>query len=151
MRVRTGRIVPAALALAVLASSVGEAAAGCTRRVTNRSVYTLLVSQDGAPALRVGPGRSVPIHMMQPGRLDLTATCGPGGGTPPVASISLDYEAVLDRCFIRIGDGLFEPQLGPGFVGVRDVAPFAVNNPNQGDVVLGPVGSSACPVLGRGG
>jgi hypothetical protein len=46
---------------------------------------------------------------------------------------------------------LFEPQLGPGFVGVRDVAPFAVNNPNQGDVVLGPVGSSACPVLSLGG
>ncbi|KAB1073764.1 hypothetical protein [Methylobacterium planeticum] len=151
MRVCPGRLIPAAVAVALLATWMGEAAAGCTRRVTNRSAYTLLVSQDGAPVLRVGPGRSAPIRMMRPGRLDLTATCGPGGGTPPVASISLDYEAVLDRCFIRIGDGLFEPQLGPGFIGVRDVSPFAVNNPNQGDVVLGPVGASSCPVLSRGG
>ncbi|WP_336488996.1 hypothetical protein [Methylobacterium nigriterrae] len=141
-------LAPVALA-AVLLGSAGTAEAGCTRHIYNRSGLLLSVSQDGGPAYTLLPGRSMPVRLAQPGSLALSASCGTAGG--PVTQIRLDYEAVIDRCYIKIGDGFFEPQLGPGFVGTRDTLPFAVNNPKQGDVVLGPAASASCPVLARRG
>ena len=46
--------------------------------------------------------------------------------------------AVIDRCYIRFGDGFFEDQLGGGFFARKDTAPLALNNPRQGDLVVGP-------------
>lgn len=121
------------------------ASADCLRRVYNRSAAVLVASQDGGPAFVVRPGRFATVRLSQPGHVDLTAYCAPLGrlgqpvaGGREAAKIHLEYEAVLDRCYMKFGDGFFQPDLGPGFVGTKDTAPFTVNNPNQGDIVLGP-------------
>ncbi|WP_375466395.1 hypothetical protein [uncultured Methylobacterium sp.] len=149
-RSRTLRLLTAS---AVLAAGWGStASADCRRRVSNRSAYVLVASQDGGPAFVIRPGRSVPVRLSRPGRFDLTAYCPPVdrfgrpvAGGREAAQIHLDYEAVLDRCYVKIGDGLFEPELGPGFFGTRDTAPFTVNNPNPGDIVLGPLKARCSP------
>ena len=140
----------AALTLAATWSATAEA--GCLRRVYNRSAYVLVASRDGGPPVTLMPGRSVPLRLERPGTLSLTAYCAvPGAGSSPVAEARFDYEAVLDRCFIRFGNTFFTPQLGRGFFGGQETAPFTVNNPRQGDLVLGPFAAPACPVLSRGG
>lgn len=134
------------VASAVLATCwTSAASADCLRRVYNRSAYVLVGTQDGGPAFVVRPGRAASVRLSRPGRFDLTAYCAPVdrlgspvAGRGEAAQIHLDYEAVLDRCFAKIGDGFFEPELGPGFFGTKDTAPFTVNNPNPGDIVLGP-------------
>ena len=95
------------------------------------------------------PGRSLPVRFARPGQIDIAAYCGvPAAGGTPVTQRTFDYEAVLDRCFVRFGGDLFVPQLGRGFIGLQETAPFTVNNPRQGDIVLGPAVGSACPVPG---
>lgn len=151
IRTRSIRLRALTAAALLAAGWTGAARADCLRTVYNRSGYVLVVNKDGGPGVTVRPGRSVPVRLSQPGRLDLVAYCPaidrfgravPGGGE--AARISLDYEAVIDRCFMKIGDGFFQRDLGQGFFGTKDTAPFTANNPRQGDVVLGPF-RAACP------
>lgn len=150
MHWRRGAALAAAAILAGAWSA--DAAAGCLRRVYNRSAYVLVASRDGGPAVTILPGRSVPLRLERPGTLNVAAYCdvsGAGGG--PLAQASFSYTAVQDRCFIDFGDPWFRPQMGKGFWGMQGTAPFTVNNPEQGDVILGPFASEACPALRRGG
>lgn len=145
-----------ALALAVLgtACTVQAASAGCVRQIINRSAYVLTASRDGGPPVTILPGQAVHVRLNRPGHLDFAAYCGvPGaGGSPtPITSASFSYEAVIDRCYIEFGGQAFVPQLGRGFIGLQGTAPFTVNNPRQGDVVLGPFATDACPIISRGG
>ena len=140
----------AALALAVLstAASASAASAECLRQIVNRSAYVLTARRDGGPPVTILPGRSVEIRLSHPGTLDFAAYCGlpgPAGAQTLVTQASFSYEAVIDRCFIRFGGQAFVPQLGRGFLGLQGTAPFTVNNPRQGDVVLGPFETGACP------
>lgn len=140
------------LAAAALALTATGASADCLRRIHNRSAYLLVASHDGGPAITVPPGRSATYRMARPATLALTARCPYGGGE--AISERFDYEAVQDRCFIRFGGQAFQPQLGKGFLGTQGTAPFTVNNPRQGDVVLGPVPGAcrnAVRVLSRKG
>ncbi|GJD54635.1 hypothetical protein [Methylobacterium dankookense] len=142
-------LAAAALILGTTWSAAADA--GCLRRVYNRSAYVLVASRDGGPPVTLLPGRSVPLRLEHPGRLNLTAYCAvPGAASRPVAEASFDYEAVLDRCFVRFGDAGLRPEFGGGFSGKQGTAPFTVNNPAQGDVILGPF-TADCPVLSRGG
>ncbi len=146
----------AALAFGVLGivSATPDASAECLRRIYNRSAFVLVASQDGGPAATLLPGESLPVRLARPGTVSLSAYCavpGPDGALEPVTQAQFDYQAVLDRCFIRFGSGAFVPQLGRGFFGSQGTAPFTVNNPRQGDVVLGPFAAPSCPVLSRGG
>lgn len=143
-----------ALGLLGVTCAAGDASAECLRRIYNRSSVVLVARRDGGPPVTVLPGQSVPIRLSHPGQIDLAAYCGvpgPDGALTPVASANFAYEAVLDRCFVRFGSPLFVPQLGRGFFGGQETAPFTVNNPRQGDVVLGPFAAPACPILSRGG
>ena len=129
---------------------VSDASADCLRRIYNRSTYVLAARQDGGPTATLLPGQSLPVRLSRPGRIEISAYCGlPGAGASPVTEATFDYEAVLDRCFVRFGaDDFFAPQLGRGFFGAQETAPFTVNNPQQGDIVLGPSALPACPVPG---
>lgn len=149
----------AALALAVLgtAGTASVASAECLRQIVNRSAYVLTARRDGGPPVTILPGHSVQIRLSHPGQLDFAAYCavpGPDGALRPITEASFDYEAVIDRCFVRFGGQAFIPQLGRGFIGLQGTAPFTVNNPRQGDVVLGPFAAPSCPapaILSRGG
>ncbi|GJE76350.1 MULTISPECIES: hypothetical protein [Methylorubrum] len=139
--------VRGAFGLAVLIGgfvSAHTAEAGCTRQIINRSGYTALVSRDGGPWVAVRPHRSQAIRFHQSGRIDVALTCGPAAG-PENAAFRASYGtvAVIDRCYIQFGDGFFEEQLGGGFIGRKDTAPLALNNPRQGDLVVGPA-AGAC-------
>lgn len=133
-----------------LAGSVlvpASASADCLRRVYNRSTLVLVARQDGGPPTVLLPGQSVAMRLSRPGQIDLSAYCGiPQAGGTPVEQRTFDYEAVLDRCFVRFGGDLFVPQLGRGFIGLQETAPFTVNNPQQGDIILGPGVQPACAV-----
>ncbi len=137
------------IGLAGTVSVASGASADCLRRVYNRSGLTLVARQDGGPPATLLPGQSLPVRLSRPGQLDLSAYCGiPGQGGTPVLQRTFDYEAVLDRCFVRFGGDLFVPQLGRGFIGLQETAPFTVNNPRQGDIVLGPAVGASCAVPG---
>jgi len=124
-----------------------SASADCLRRVYNRSNLVLVARQDGGPPTVLLPGQSVAMRLSRPGQIDLSAYCSiPRAGGTPVEQRTFDYEAVLDRCFVRFGGDLFVPQLGRGFIGLQETAPFTVNNPQQGDIILGPVAQPACGV-----
>ena len=141
----------AAVSLAASVVGAGAASAACSRHVYNRSPYALVVSQNGGPGAIVPAGRSLPIRLDGPGRLDLTAFCA----TPlspastqasqgaPVAQASFSYVSDPGICFMRFGIDQLVP-----YANRIDLAngtmPFVVNNPHQGDVVLGPFGP-ACP------
>lgn len=121
------------------------ASADCLRRVYNRSTLVLVARQDGGPPAMLLPGQSLTLRLSRPGQIDLSAYCGiPQAGGAPVEQRTFDYEAVLDRCFVRFGGDLFVPQLGRGFIGLQETAPFTVNNPQQGDIILGPAAQPAC-------
>jgi len=136
------------LGLAGTIAVVSDASADCLRRIYNRSTYTLVARQDGGPPATLLPGQSLPVRLSRPGQIAISAYCGlPGSGAGPVTQASFDYEAVLDRCFIRFGsDEFFASQLGRGFFGTQETAPFTVNNPKQGDIVLGPSALPVCRV-----
>lgn len=156
MRARLRQAYRVAACAALLAAGLDEAAAGCTRRVYNRSAYTLVASQDGGPAFVLRPGTSRPIRLSRPGHIDLAAYCGRFGqglpGVPDVlapqpaqvAQAQFSYEAVLDRCYIEFGTQFFDRALGRGFLGMQGTKPFTLNNPRQGDIILGPF-SAPCP------
>ena len=141
------------LAGAMLAGLSAAAQAACQGRLTNRSGYLVTLSQDGGPEAPPPSGRSLPIRYVRPGRLDVAALCpgigpGVGPGAAPVQSASLTYQAVLDRCYIEVGDGFFERQIGPAFIDGLDVKPFTVNAPRQGDIAV--AGAPAgCPLPPR--
>jgi len=129
--------------------AVGSAAsADRVRRIYSRSPGSRVAG--GPPAWRATllPGQSLPVRLSRPGQIAISAYCGlPGSGAGPVTQASFDYEAVLDRCFIRFGsDEFFASQLGRGFFGTQETAPFTVNNPKQGDIVLGPSALPVCRV-----
>ncbi|MCJ2116643.1 hypothetical protein MKK65_08660 [Methylobacterium sp. J-001] len=136
------------LGLAGTIAVVSDASADCLRRIYNRSTYVLVARQDGGPPATLLPGQSLPVRLSRPGQIAISAYCGlPGSGAGPVTQASFDYEAVLDRCFIRFGsDEFFASQLGRGFFGTQETAPFTVNNPKQGDIVLGPSALPVCRV-----
>lgn len=125
--------------------AAAPAEAGCTRQIINRSGYTALISRDGGPWVAVAPRRSQSIRYRHSGRIDVALTCGRGAG-PEAAAFRASYGtvAVIDRCYIAFGDGFFEPQLGGGFFGRQETGPLALNNPRQGDLVVGP-GLGGCP------
>ena len=155
MRIGTKQLCAAATAAAFLAGWTSEAAAGCTRRIYNRSAYGLVVSQDGGPAFTVRPGTSRSIHLSRPGKIDLAVYCSAdrdsnllGGSQEYVAQSQFSYEAVLDRCYIEFGSPLLVRQFGRGFFGTQSTRPFTVNNPDQGDIILGPF-EAECPLLSR--
>lgn len=138
-----------AAALAVASTGITSANASCARRIVNKSGYIALVSRDGGPWVAVRPGRSQTINYYQSGRIDVALTCGPGA-LPEQASFRASYDtvAIIDRCYIRFGDGFFEDQLGGGFLGRKETGPLALNNPRQGDLVVGPQ-AGACPAAER--
>ena len=138
-----------AAALAVASTGITSANASCARRIVNKSGYIALVSRDGGPWVAVRPGRSQTINYYQSGRIDVALTCGPGA-LPEQASFRASYDtvAIIDRCYIRFGDGFFEDQLGGGFLGRKETGPLAINNPRQGDLVVGPQ-AGACPATER--
>jgi hypothetical protein len=138
-----------AAALAVASTGITSADASCARRIVNKSGYIALVSRDGGPWVAVRPGRSQTINYYQSGRIDVALTCGPGA-LPEQASFRASYDtvAIIDRCYIRFGDGFFEDQLGGGFLGRKETGPLALNNPRQGDLVVGPQ-AGACPATER--
>ncbi|GEL39672.1 hypothetical protein MEX01_02630 [Methylorubrum extorquens] len=139
-----------AAALAVTAASIASAEASCARRIINKSGYITLVSRDGGPWVAVRPHRSQTIQYHHSGRIDVALTCGPGAPPEQAAyRASYDTVAIIDRCYIRFGDGFFEEQLGGGFIGRKDTGPLALNNPRQGDLVVGPQ-AGACPAIERG-
>ena len=138
-----------ALGLAGAISVVSDASADCLRRIYNRSSYVLVARQDGGPPATLLPGQSLPVRLSRSGQFELSAYCGiPGAGSSPVTQASFAYEAVLDRCFVQFGTDFFASQIGRGFFGGQETAPFTVNNPRQGDVILGPSELPACPVPG---
>ena len=138
-----------AAALAVTAAGIAPADASCARRIINKSGYVALVSRDGGPWVAVRPGRSQTINYYQSGRIDVALTCGPGA-LPEQAAYWASYDtvAIIDRCYIRFGDGFFENQLGGGFLGRKETGPLALNNPRQGDLVVGPQ-AGTCPAAER--
>ena len=114
----------------------------------------LLAHQDDGPPATILPGQALSVRLSRPGKIDLSAYCGvPGvdGALQPVIENSFDYEAQLDRCFIKFGGQFFVPQLGRGFIGLQGTGPFTVNNPRQGDLIPGSSSDQSCPVLRRGG
>lgn len=157
MRVRTREISLLAASAIFLAGWVSEADAGCTRRIYNHSAYALVVSQDGGPPFTVRPGTSKPIRLSYPGKLDLGVYCSAQGGSTLldgsqeyVAQSQFTYQAVLDRCYIEFGSQFFASELGRGFFGTQGTKPYTLNNPNQGDIILGPI-QAECLVLSRRG
>lgn len=132
-----------ALAAAATLSTAAAAEAGCARRIANRSPFTVTLAQDGGPPVTVRPHASAPIRYRASGRIDVSVFCP--GAAAPVFHESYGTAAVLDRCYIEIGDGFFEPALGKGFAGTDDTRPLAVNVPRQGDIAVGPYGVS-CPL-----
>lgn len=136
----------AALVAGLLAAALpGEADAACTRRVVNRSPYTLFARQEGGSAFVVPSGRTRSVVLAQPGRMSFEAYCpgaAPGAGSPVVAD-SFRYEVDGPAC--SYSWGIYTSQFSrAGFV--PDPEPFVLNNPKLGDVVLGPTGP-ACPSI----
>ena len=144
-------LVPGLAAGLAVALAAAPSEAGCVRQIVNRSAAYAVVSRDGGPGVTIPPYRSQAIRFERPGSVSVALTCAPPGfpGSPPAAPVfeaSYAYEAVIDRCYIKFGDRFFERALGPGFFGTRDTRPLTLNNPRQGDIVVGPAASAQCPL-----
>ncbi|AWN48544.1 hypothetical protein DK419_21115 [Methylobacterium terrae] len=142
MRPGVKRLYRWSAAAALLAGGIGAAEAGCVRHVVNRSPYFAVASRNGGPSVGIPPHSSRSIRMLAPGRVDIAAYCaarGPRGRLvpvgAPVARDSYTFTAVLDRCYYDLG------LMGFGQGGTE---PFVLNNPRDGDLVVGPFGP-ACP------
>lgn len=143
----TRQFPAAAASLLLMGFWASGADAACTRQIINRSAYVLVGTQNGGPAFTVRPGTSKSVRLSEPGRFDLAAYCPSRGLTAPAASVAdaeFSYNAVLDRCYVEIGHDFFDNELGRGFLPRLGDRPFTVNNPKQGDIVLGPF-AAACP------
>ncbi|WP_027174185.1 hypothetical protein [Methylobacterium sp. 10] len=143
MPVRPTFVFAGLASFTVLAAGISTAEASCLRQVTNRSTLTLVVGQEGAPAVTVRPGTSRAIRLDGPAPVDVSGYCGGvlRGGVPlgqPVLQRSFAVTAVKDRCFYEVGNGFFERELGPSFFPREDAEAFALNAPRQGDLALGP-------------
>jgi hypothetical protein len=123
----------------------GGAEAGCLRHVHNRSPYTLVVTNSDGSAATVRPRSTGSIRLIEPGQVDVAAFCTGSGAEAPVLQRSFSYEAVQDRCFFEVGHRFFDRELGNGFLPRRADAPFALNNPRQGDLVLFSRGEACLP------
>lgn len=121
----------------------GTAEAGCLRHVHNRSPYTLVVTQGDGASATVPPRSTGSIRMIEPGQVDVAAFCPGAGG--PILQRSFSYEAVQDRCYFEVGHRFFDRELGNGFLPRRSDAPFTLNNPRQGDLVLFSRGDACLP------
>lgn len=157
MRTRSKQMSLVVASAILLSGWVSVAAAGCTRRIYNRSAYALVVSQDGGPPFTVRPGTSRSVRLSQPGTFDLGVYCSAQGGPTLldgsieyVAQNQFTYQAVLDRCYIEFGSQFLVREFGRGSFGTQGTKPFTLNNPNQGDIILGPF-QAECPVLSRRG
>lgn len=139
------RLSLAAATAVLVAASAGAASAACTRHVYNQSPYLLAVSQNGGPATMLRPGASEAVRMDSAGRLELSAFCPDPSGAPatPAAQAAFDYVADPGICFVKWGYNGLTPYANRIDL-ANGTAPFVVNNPHQGDVVLGPFGP-ACP------
>lgn len=136
-----------AAALVALAASGGAASAACTRAVYNNSPYLLAFSQDGGPGVTVRPGGRAPIRLAPGGgRIALAAYC-PGYGLEPagqpIAQEAFDYVADPGVCFMKWAINGLTPYANRIDL-ENGTRPFVVNNPHQGDVILGPFGPT-CP------
>lgn len=151
---RLGTIAQRTVATAALAALMPwmaalPAQAGCVRHLVNRSNLTLVASRDGGPAVVIPPHRSQAIRYRHSGHIDLSLTCGHPDESAPVHRASYDTVAEIDRCYVQFGSRFFENELGRGFFGTRNTAPLTLNNPNQGDVIVGPQADALCPVDAR--
>lgn len=133
--------------LAVIAAAPAQA--GCTRTIHNRSALTAVVSRDGGPWVAIPPHRSQSIRLLHPGRIDVALTCGPGGPESAVYRASYGYTAIIDRCYIEFGDGFVEDYFGGGTFGRAYTRPLTLNNPRQGDIIVGPRVEEICPLAFR--
>ena len=81
--------------------------------------------------------------------LHINATAYGGGVAELLAThvaLSQDIGIEAEWQVIHGSDEFFATQLGRGFFGTQETAPFTVNNPQQGDIVLGPSALPACTV-----
>jgi len=134
-----------AMAALLLGLAASPADAECIRTLVNRSNLTLVASRDGGPPVEIPPHRSQAIRYRQSGHLDLSLSCGRPAESAPVYRTSYDTVAEIDRCYLQFGSRFFENELGRGFFGTRNTAPLTLNNPRQGDVVVGPQADALCP------
>lgn len=143
-----GLAAAAMLSGLTLLAATRPAEAGCTRMIVNKSRMTALVRRDDGPWVRIGPGRSQSIHYHRSGEIEIALKCGRRGKRwvwqDDSVDLSLDVVAVIDRCYLALGKGFAEEQLGPGVFGTEDTAPVTVNVPRQGDVIIGPFLRDAC-------
>ena len=135
--------------LAAVAAGAMPAEAGCVGKIINRSRLTAVVSRDGGPFLRIPPhsSRAIPYH--HPGTLDIALVCGRTSRHEPPDAQTLfrahfTYTAIIDRCYVDVGNGFFENEFGPSLFGAIGTAPLTLNVPRQGDVVIGPVTEERC-------
>lgn len=142
--VRTFPILALAAVGGLLLSATAEA--GCLRHVHNRSPYTLVVTQADGSSTTVRPRSTGSVRMDGPGAVDVAAFCSIAGAGAPILQQSFSYEAVQDRCFYEVGHRFFEQELGNGFLPRRSEAPFTLNNPRQGDLVLFAGGEACLPL-----
>ena len=134
----------------VLATAFGgalssAASADCLRHIYNRSPYALVVTQNEGPSFSVRPRSSGAFRLAGPGKIDVAAFCSGADLRQPVVQQSFEYQAVLDRCFFEVGNRFFQNELGNGFLPSRSVAPFTLNNPQQGDIILFSRGEECLP------
>lgn len=151
MPLRSTLVFAGLASVTVLANSLGTAEASCLRQVANRSTLTLVVSQGGGPAVTVRPGTSRTIRLDGSAPIEISGYCGGvlRGGVPlgqPVLQRSFAVTAVKDRCFYEVGNGFFERELGPSFFPREDAGAFALNNPRQGDLAIGPSAESCAAI-----
>lgn len=150
MPIRPTSLAAGFASIAVLVTGFSEAEASCLRKVVNRSTLTLVVGQGDGGAVTVLPGRSRTIRFDGSGPVAVTGYCDiPRGGEPvgqPVIQRSFPVTAVMDRCFYEVGNGFFERELGPSFFPREDTGAFALNNPRQGDLAVGP-SPELCPAI----
>ncbi|MCC0807922.1 hypothetical protein FPV16_17190 [Methylobacterium sp. W2] len=151
MPLRSTLVFAGLASVTVLANSQGTAEASCLRQVANRSTLTLVVGQGVGPAVTVRPGTSRTIRLDGPAPVEISGYCGGvlRGGVPlgqPVLQRSFAVTAVKDRCFYEVGNGFFERELGPSFFPREDAGAFALNNPRQGDLAIGPSAESCAAI-----
>jgi hypothetical protein len=137
-----GAVTLAVATLGLVVVTTGDAEAGCVRRIVNRSPYFAVASRNGGPGVEIPPHGSRSIRLLAPGRLDIAAYCAGrtrnGRRVPvgaPVAQNGFTFMAVIDRCYYDAGGRTFVQ---------GGTEPFVLNNPRDGDLIVGPFGP-ACP------